>query len=252
MARISRQRNLYGLYHISQQSQADREIFQNEEQRTLFLQALQQALQQYRFQLLAYCLMEPDQYHLIVSLEGCDISKLMSSLNISYTRAISSSAGLFRERYKSRLLRTPAEVEEVLSAIRQCSTRGDKWNSFCSLDHLQGLTQALNVPQITPELVKSLYTEDVLQSVLPCSSRNGPCLTSPEALRIYLKKLAAAEGLSLEEALADKDLRNNWICQARRESTLSLRQIGEVFGGLSESMVSKVIKQHTQQGVTHA
>ena len=57
-----------------------------------------------------------------------------------------------------------------------------------------------------------------------------------------MNELTARE-LTLSELNKDKDLRNTWICEARRASCLTQKEIGSVFGGLSESMVSKILNQ---------
>ncbi len=245
MAREARERDLYGIYHISQSGSRNRDIFRSEEDRQLFIDGLTEAKKQFRFTLIAYCLIDPQRYHLIIRLEGCDISQLMASLNIRYTRQLNQPAGLFRDRFRSELLETTEELQAVLRSLRVKSKESTRWNSFCRVDQRIGTTNALGIKQVTNETIVDLFQG------ASCGDPDHPCLTTEAELLAQLEEMAVAEGLTLAKALDNKDLRNNWILQARRNTTLTLREIGQVFGGLSESMVSKIIKD-SLKGSLHA
>jgi DNA-directed RNA polymerase specialized sigma subunit len=70
------------------------------------------------------------------------------------------------------------------------------------------------------------------------------CITSVEEADSRIGEILNRKGISLVELLKDKEERNRMILQLRRESTLSLKQIGGLMGGLSESTVSKIISNH--------
>ena len=55
-------------------------------------------------------------------------------------------------------------------------------------------------------------------------------------------ELGKTQNLSLDQIIYDKKKRNEMIKIVREASTLTLKQIGEIFGGLSESAVSKILK----------
>ncbi|HCW73194.1 MAG TPA: hypothetical protein DHM90_04710 [Clostridiaceae bacterium] len=48
-------------------------------------------------------------------------------------------------------------------------------------------------------------------------------------------------GMSLTELLKEKELRNELILKFRKNSTLSLKELGSLFGGLSESSICKIL-----------
>ena len=54
---------------------------------------------------------------------------------------------------------------------------------------------------------------------------------------------AKNEGHALGEIYKDKSLRNTYIHFFRKHSILSLRDLGLLFGGLSESTVCKILNQ---------
>lgn len=228
MARMPRERNLFGIYYISQWANDGVKIFRDDGDRQAFVDSLQGALKQYPSEILAYCLMDPTSYHLIVHFHGCDISQFMSSLNIRYARSLEHRGGLFKDRFQSELLNTDEEVHDVLDRLEKRGKNGREWNSFCDLDRLRGRTASLFMSEERPECFE-------------ITKRS--CIATKKGLLLWLESALANEGLTMETMLEDKDKRNVWVVNSRRMSCLPLRELGEVFGGLSESMVSKIIKQ---------
>ena len=223
MPRQARERDLFGIYHVSQMADTGREIFRDERQREIFIETIKNNLQQYPCDLLAYCLIEPTQYHLILRFNGCDISQFMSSLNIRYTAAINES-GMFRDRYRSELIADEETLEQLLDTLRDRSKTAKRWNSFCTLDRKMGLASAGGDAGFAR--IQQTY-----------------CIDTTAELTEWLMNELTARELTLSELNKDKDLRNTWICEARRASCLTQKEIGAVFGGLSESMVSKILNQ---------
>ncbi len=58
-----------------------------------------------------------------------------------------------------------------------------------------------------------------------------------------LEKRCSQKGMSKTEMLNDKTVRNQLIRHIRQNSTLSLKNIGILFGGLSESTICKILNQ---------
>ena len=46
----------------------------------------------------------------------------------------------------------------------------------------------------------------------------------------------------MDELTKNKEIRNNIIRELRKNSSLKLKEIGELVGGLSESRVSRILK----------
>ncbi len=67
-------------------------------------------------------------------------------------------------------------------------------------------------------------------------------MKSPVEALERLMRIAEAESMTLDELLKDKERRNALIREFRKSSLLSLKEIGNVFGGMSESTVSKILK----------
>jgi hypothetical protein len=67
------------------------------------------------------------------------------------------------------------------------------------------------------------------------------CLNSYETAEKKLISLADLEKMSREHYIKDKDRRNELIRTFRKHSTLSMKEIGKLFGGLTESSVCKIL-----------
>ena len=234
MARAAREKNMFGVYYISQRADEGYTIFRNDADRDQFVVALQDAINQYPSELLAYCLVDPTVYHLIVRFHGGDISQFMASLRIRFARATDRS-GLFRDRFHSELLDTEDDIHAVLDRLEEKGKKSKEWNSFCQLDRLRSRTSTLRVSLDRP-------------STFEISNRS--CIASVKGLKIWLETSLEQEGLSMDDILEDRALRNEWGYKSRRMSWLTLKELGGVCGGISESMVSKIIKQGVHRAGT--
>lgn len=243
MPRQARVRDNYGTYHIYQRSQSDRELFRGEEDRAVFWQVLTDASERFPVRLLGYCLLDSSSYHLLIKLDGCDISNLMKSINISYVRGINAAAGLFRDRFQSVLIQSVEDVVSLQNTLKDRAEGQAKWNSFCHFDR-----QALDEAGMRMMDINEVTLED--GELMSCTGDN--CLSDMMEVRNFLDTELADIGLAFEEMLTKLDLRNDLICECRLRSTLSLKQIGTLFGGLSESSISKIIKQHKRSIATLA
>ncbi|MCG3177195.1 MAG: hypothetical protein MOGMAGMI_02163 [Candidatus Omnitrophica bacterium] len=94
-------------YHIFSRGNERKEIFFSDEDRLLFLTALDEACIRYKAKLHAYCLM-PNHYHLLLETPQGHLSRLMKYLlgvyTIRFNRIHKRTGHLFQGRYKSYLV----------------------------------------------------------------------------------------------------------------------------------------------------
>ena len=220
MARRARIKEPFGFYYVHQTGGGDRPLFMDDADRERFLEVLRRAQRKFGFRLHAYCVLSADEYHLVLDVNGSDLSSLMKSLNIGYAMYVRSEHPLFKDRYVSRPLATE---EEVLDQMRRIHRPTDTvYNSWCHYD------ETAPIP-----------LDWIASPQEPC--RN--CIrTLPEARR-HLEKVAREGGMEAPGLLEDLDFRNQLIRDFRRRSTLSLKEIGQLFGGLTESSVSKILNR---------
>lgn len=233
MPRQARVKSPNGIYHIIQQSSDGREIFPTEKERQIFWEVLTEASDRYSFRLLGYCLLDAVTYHLLLKLDGCDISSLMKSINISFMKSIDASAGLFRDRYQSVLIEDRDELDAIYQKMGTRAAGHDKWNSFCHFD------------QKALDAVGLELTHPVQLDIDDFDPQPDDALTSIASVAIVMAMELLERSMTMEEMLANTEVRDEFIYKCRLQSTLSLRQIGTLFGGLSESRVSKIIKEYS-------
>jgi putative transposase len=239
MARQARNANTYGIYHIFQQGYGQRPLFTSEEDRITWLQIVARAREKFHFKLYAYCVTNSQEYHLVVNLQGGDISKVMKSINIAYAMYAKCSGQLFKDRYKSTLIENKEQLLNLMAQIhRRSSAKSgtpDPYNSFCCY---RGLVKNQLVPLDMSDLS---ILEEVVQSSTEGGKACNQCIKSMEEARTHLKEIISHNQMDAAELKKDKAYRNQLIIRFRHETTLSLKDLGLLFGGLSESAVSKII-----------
>lgn len=214
MARIARKAAPEGVYYVSQMGNQYRDLFVTDMDRTKFLELIKESKRKYGFKLYAYCLEDANVYHLVIHANGSDLSKIMKSLNIAYAMYIKSDKPLFKDRYKSELILSKCDFDRICSDVICNKVTGSCFNSESEIcDH-----------------------DD------PFKTECKTCIKSSEEAMIKLKEIAEIDQMSLENLLKDKERRNELIVLFRKTSLLSLKDLGELFGGLSESSVCKILK----------
>lgn len=241
MARGAREKDIYGIYHIHQQGGSQRPLFLNSDDREKWLRIVGKAREKYRFKLYAYCASHQNEYHLVINLQGGDISKVMKSINIAYAMYAQCTGRLFRDRYRSQLIETREALLALLASIhlRSVATRqSEAYNSFCCY---RGDDTQKFVPVDTHD-IKTL--ENATETVNLEKNSCETCIQSVGEAEQALRSLLSENMLTLEMLHKDKEHRNRLIRRFRKSSTLTLKELGKLFGGLSESAVSKIISNY--------
>lgn len=224
MARKARGATPEGVYHIQQSSTDRRNLFESDADRMKFLELLKEAKQKYGIKLYAYCLEEPNAYHIIIHANGSDLSKLMKSLNIAYAIYVGFDGPLFKDRYKSKLIDSVCTFESIKSEVIDSKNQGTRINDADS--------------------TRSCFNSDPMN----CDDENPfeaicmPCLKTKDEAYAKLEKRAQSQNVTIDALLKNKRTRNDLILEYRKASLLTLKELGDLFGGLSESTVSKILK----------
>jgi REP element-mobilizing transposase RayT len=220
MARQARIKSNFGTYHIIQKGGTSRKLFETDQDRDKFVSIVQDSQRRNGFVLHGFCLLNDNGYDLIIETMGTDISNIMKSINISYSIYAKCDGKLFSDRYKSYQLEGPVELYE---SKRQLRTQKENLNPTSCYNKCY---EAVDTSSLTDD-----YFADCDQ-----------CITCLDGATSKLKSIADVKGLDMEALLKDKDTRNGLIKAFRKHSTLSMKNLGILFGGISESSVSKIIK----------
>lgn len=211
MPRVKREKKLYSFYRISQSCMSNLNIFKEDEDRRILIDAFLSSKEKHNFKLMGIVIY-PGGYEMIIYDNGSDISKIMKSINISFAMKFKCSHDdcgvIFKERYKSEIL-SKAEVKEAISKLPKCRFLDAEWIDDVDID--------------------------------ACESKE--CIDCFEKAKTNLTFMTEAIGISYDEMLKKKKIRNDFIKTIRKDSTLSLIEIGQLFGGLSESAISKILSR---------
>lgn len=214
MARQARVKDTFGQFLISQNGNPDRQLFRDAADREKFVSILKKAEKKYQFKLYAYCLSASDHYDIVLDVNGSDLSSIMKSINIAYAMYAKYQGKLFKDRYKSVLMEDEEALNKVLTGL-SCEINT---SSYHQVD--------LEIPSTNNDV--SDYFEGCQE-----------CLQCMDSAKKKLTSIIGDEPIEL--MCKDKDRRNELIIAFRQHSTLSLKELGQLFGGLSESSICKVI-----------
>ena len=229
MARQARQMDPFGIYHVTQFGGNGRNLFLSDADRMGLLEILKKAQAKFRFKLYAYCFLSDNTYHLVMDVNGGDLSKIMKSINISYAMYVKSEEQLFKDRYKSVPLKDGEDIKGIVEKLHQNSMTSTIWNSYCTYDLLG------NIKLDWVEPLSSI--EDLPDTHEECKN----CIETLEDALAKLDEILKEKDLQKEMLKKEKDIRNHLIMEFRKNSTLSLKELGIVFGGLSESTICKIL-----------
>ena len=268
-----------GIYHIITRGNEKREIFCADEDYFRFLDILTRAQNRYGFNIYAYCLMS-NHVHLLLGCNGCDISQVMKSINISYVyffnRKYQRCGHLFQDRFRSELIDSDAYAMQVSRYIHLNPVKAGivsildigqyPWSSY---NVYMGRKPQSNVPLFS-NFIMGMFSNNPDQAVqqyrdfltgehdnfLANEKSELPSLMEKnidhgkrheQDKEKVLAAIAAAYNADWSNITKTPiPVRNEMILAVRRETQLTLKAIGEMFGGLSESTVSKIIKSGTR------
>lgn len=273
MPRISRYKGQYETYHIVQRGNERKIIFKADEDRQRFLETLYRMKKKYNFLIEAYCLMD-NHVHLLINDNGCDISQAMKSINISYVYYFNKNYNrcghLFQDRFMSEMVDNEVYHLYVSKYIHSNPVKAGivgnaeeyRWSSYGIYtgkreDEL-GLVERKRVLGILSSSMKTAvnkYVEymgtedetgmavmDTDEDLMMDTGQGGSKIASMEQARAVL---GASHNSNEHPGKKNKDAlkaRDEAIREMRKNSILTLKQIGELFGGLSESRVSRILR----------
>lgn len=165
MAREKRKRSETGIYHIMLRGIEGRNLFENEEDKETFIEAIIKAKEKGEFLLYGYCLMD-NHVHMLIK-EGEEIGTSIKRITVSYVQWYNNKYGreghLFQNRYKSEVVESEAYLLVVLRYIHQnpikariVSIIGEyPWSSYTK--YIDGYDNGKSADYIDAEIVKGYF-----------------------------------------------------------------------------------------------
>lgn len=246
MPRKAREKAPFGTYYIEQSCILEKKIFKSDNDRKNFIEILKEKKEQFNFKIYGYCLADDKKYKLIIYSNGSDISKIMKAINISLAYSIKKRGKIFTNRYKSSLIKSPEELENILNTLHN--------HSHCCEFEFNEVEKLIDFEiYFTPidgfkeqNLVIDKETNEICIKINPSCKDTSKCIRDMTQGIKAIEEFAKKYNLTKDELLSNKTLRNQELLNFRKMSTLSLRELGILFGGLSESAVCKIISRNKQ------
>ncbi|MDD5329347.1 MAG: transposase [Sulfuricella sp.] len=252
------------LYHVTARGDRREPIYEDDEDRNMFLRTLGEVIRQFNWLCHAYCLMT-NHYHLIIETPDGNLAKGMRQLNGVYTQASNRrhrrQGHLFQGRYKSILVDKEAYLLEltryvVLNPVRAgmvASPADWPWSSYRAAIGLAEQPDWLDVDGLLCQFGKrrgparTRYTQFVIDGLgkesIWSSLRQQIYLGDEQFVsRMQAQARTAGDVLSIPRAqrrapppplskiAAEHPHRNDAIIAAYRTGGYSYRQIAEHFG----------------------
>ena len=166
------------LYHVTSRGDRREDIFEDNEDRLMFLSTLEQTITQFNWICHAWCLMD-NHYHLLIQTPDGNLSKGMRQLNGIYTQASNRRhkrvGHLFQGRFKAILADSDAYLLELTRYIVLNPVRADmvkksadwRWSSYRASVGLEPVAPWLEVDGLLAQFAKrrSLAQERYAQFV---------------------------------------------------------------------------------------
>jgi REP element-mobilizing transposase RayT len=263
------------LYHVTSRGDRRENIYENDEDREIFLSVLASVIKRFNWICHAYCLMD-NHYHLLIQTPRANLSKGMRQLNGVYTQAYNRqyqiSGHLFQGRYKAIHVDEEAYLLElsryiVLNPVKANIVKQPedwRWSSYLAMIESVKAPKWLAVDELLIQFnenrqkaIKS-YQQFVREGI-----KNGPIWEHLKR-QVYLgnedfieklqehikgnkkniqvpKIQKRAKALGLKEYKKNNKERNTAIYKAYSSGAYSYKEIGDYFG-LHFVTIGKIVR----------
>ena len=116
MPRASRRKSETNVYHVILRGNNKQEIFLDEKDYKKFLKEIKNTKEKYGYELYAYCLMT-NHVHLVIYDKEENLSKIMQSLEVTYSAYFSKKYEKVGHLFQNRFLSKPVETSEYLMQV---------------------------------------------------------------------------------------------------------------------------------------
>ena len=242
MPRQARQHSEY--MHIIVRGIGKQILFENDADRTRYLDFLRKYQKDTGISILAYCLME-NHVHLLVHDENDNLSAFMKKTGGSYAqyynRKYDRAGHLFQDRYKSEPIRDEAYL---LSAFRYilnnpqkagiCAAEEYPWSSVKEYGRPDGITDTTMLCEMIGSV--DLFLHFLSQpGDVECMDVDSRKKDDTWALTVLQKTLSVSSGTILQQY--DRKERDNALALLKKKG-LSIRQI-ERLTGINRGVIQK-------------
>lgn len=253
MARAAREKSRSGIYHIMLRGINRQIIFEDDEDKDMFLTTLESFKGNNNYNLYGYCLMTNHIHILMKELDdeiSTAIKRICASYVFWYNRKYERCGHLFQERFKSEVVETDEYFLTVLRYIHQNPIKARmiknidayKWTSYSEYINTNKSTMVdidFGLDLFSPKRKKAIdlfikyHKED----------NNDKCLDYEDFIRLTDKEAReeianlGIKNISVLQNL-DKDDRDNILRRLKGIPGASIRQLARITG-ISKSVIDR-------------
>ncbi|MDQ0252834.1 REP element-mobilizing transposase RayT [Evansella vedderi] len=252
MPRKARKKSYTGVYHIMLRGINRQTIFEDDEDKNKFIEALAKYKKISGFELYGYCLMD-NHVHLLVKERQEPLSTALKRISSSYVywynRKNNRCGHLFQERFKSENVESDAYFITALRYIHQNPLKAglvnsvwdSKWTSIYEYLHKGEITdidRGLNLfSQDRKSAIERFIVYMQEDNEDQCLDLTQRVKLSDDQVREYFRKLGVTSNSMLQQM--NKEKRNEILTQVKKLKGVSIRQISRVTG-ISKSVIDRI------------
>ena len=239
MPRAARLYSKSGIYHIILRGINRQQIFEDEEDRKVFLRILREYKTECGYKLLAYCLMD-NHIHLLMKEGDVPLGQMFKRIGACfvywYNTKYQRVGHLFQDRFRSEVVENLAYLYTVINYIHQNPVKAGicshpekyLYSSFPEYLGHPGLVDLDFVEQyISKETVVEMSRKPSTEECLEMADTPQRRVTDQQAKKIIME-IAECDSVSAFQAL-EPAARDDYILKLKR-SGLSIRQISRLTG----------------------
>lgn len=252
MPRKARQKSPNGIYHIMLRGINKQTIFEDDEDKTKFLETVNKYKDICKYQIYSYCLMDNHVHLLLKELEetiSTAIKRISSSYVYWYNLKYERCGHLFQERFKSENVDNVAYFLTVIRYIHQNPLKAGlvdhifeyKWTSLNEYIHEAIMVDTdFGFDLFSPDRKTAInlflaYMQEPNQD--ECLENKIKVRMSDNEVKEYLDKLGFQNPSILQQM--DKESRNATIARLKELNGVTIRQLSRITG-ISKSVIQRV------------
>ena len=254
MPRQSRKLSKTGIYHVMMRGNERKDIFQDEEDKTRFIDTLFEKKKDNAFSLYAYCAMD-NHTHLLIKEEKDPIARIIKRIGTSYAyyynRKHKRVGHVFQDRFKSEEIKSDGQLLEVIRYIHNNPVKANivknaleyKWSSYN--EYINQKNSAFETDEMLEiftndrnraiKLFKEFTMERVNNSFIDCDEQEPDNEFMKEQVIDILNKSKA----NLEDIKTNRTVREGIILHLKFEKRYSVRQVAKLLD-LNRNVVQRV------------
>ncbi len=254
MPRQSRKLSKTGIYHVMMRGNERKDIFQDEEDKTRFIDTLFEKKKDNAFSLYAYCAMD-NHTHLLIKEEKDPIARIIKRIGTSYAhyynRKHKRVGHVFQDRFKSEEIKSDGQLLEVIRYIHNNPVKANivknaleyKWSSYN--EYINQKNSAFETDEMLEiftkdrnraiKLFKEFTMERVNNSFIDCDEQEPDNEFMKEQVIDILNKSKA----NLEDIKTNRTVREGIIRHLKFEKRYSVRQVAKLLD-LNRNVVQRV------------